>query len=155
MQSIAMSAAARVPSTGQQWRTNGGSVGRRCDARCRSVQRLCQNGTGAVATSFRQASAHASQVLPEQIAEAAKTLRRLIYSSFSADLPAIIASSWKAELAHERSERHVVVGRHWRLRDWGLTPRVESKRVDAFAEMSDAELDAYLQGKASMDNVEH
>ena len=33
--------------------------------------------------------------------------------------------------------------------------RVESKRVDAFAEMSDAELDAYLQGKASMDNVEH
>ena len=27
--------------------------------------------------------------------------------------------------------------------------RVESKRVDAFAEMSDAELDAYLQGKAS------
>ena len=26
---------------------------------------------------------------------------------------------------------------------------VESKRVDAFAEMSDAELDAYLQGKAS------
>ena len=33
--------------------------------------------------------------------------------------------------------------------------RVESKRVDAFAEMSDEELDAYLQGKASLDSVEH
>ena len=31
----------------------------------------------------------------------------------------------------------------------------ESKRVDAFAEMSDEELDAYLQGKASLDSVEH
>ena len=33
--------------------------------------------------------------------------------------------------------------------------RVESKRVDAFAEMSDEELDAYLQGNASLDSVEH
>ena len=32
--------------------------------------------------------------------------------------------------------------------------RVESKRVDAFAEMSDAELDAYLAGR-QQENAEH